>query len=779
MALLVGVVGASLAAAPAEAELTTAVYRTDGVEGSVTDPTNVVPAEVWDMQTIGNTVYVAGRFTTVVQTTGAWPRTPQRFLAAYDASSGRWIDWWRPTLNAPAWALDVTADGSLLVGGAFTEVNGVARSAVVALDPRTGAIDNRFYAEVTRPNTTAAPVVRDFFRDGSRMYIGGNFARVVWGNPAVPTRTQVTKVARVDAATGAADTTWRPTVAGRSVWAVATSGGGSRVHLGGEFTSVNGATGTSLLATVRADTGALVTGWDHGPNQALRSNWPLGGIIYDLGVYQNNLFVSGAEHFWEVRRADTGITLRMVSSPHDTQRIDVFGDRVYIGCHCIRTNRNLQVIEVSGTTGQTLRTLGNSLTGGDGGWAFAKAPDGCLWAGGDFTSTTQLVGAAAGSRQWVGRFARLCDAAGPLPHNVPSLTRPPAPPDPNVLIGPNAAWRYLADGTHPLGWTRAAFTDDAWPIGTGQLGYGDGDESTVIPRQGLSALFRREFEADPGASPFVELQLNVDDGATVWINGNPVVAENMPTGEITATTLASTAVFGAAENDYSMYRLPSSVLVNGTNTIAVSVHQSDSSSNDLTFDAALVRAADAGAGVVPTPAITVPTAAPPPPPAAVELVPAGATWRYRDDGSDQGTAWRSRTFDDTAWAQGAAKLGFGMGDEVTVTRAGGRPVTAYFRTRFSLADASPYGTITLRLLRDDGAVVYLNGTEVLRDNMPTGTITALTNATAFVTGPAQSRWLEFTVPASALRNGDNVVAVEVHQALDSQDLAFNLSLAAS
>jgi hypothetical protein len=362
-----------------------------------------------------------------------------------------------------------------------------------------------------------------------------------------------------------------------------------------------------------------------------------------------------------------------------------------------------------------------------------------------------------------------------LPHNVPSLTRPAAPPDPNVLIARGADWRYLADGTHPIGWTRTSFADGSWATGAGELGFGDGDETTVIPRQGLSALFRRTFEADPSSAPYVELGLNVDDGATVWINGNPVVAENMPTGTITGTTRASSAVFGRQESDFTVHRLPSSVLVNGTNTIAVSVHQSDSSSADLTFDLSVTRTTTGGT-TAPTPAITVPTAPPPGPVTPTDFVATGSSWRYLDDGSDQGTAWRTTAFADGAWAEGPAKLGFGMGDEATVTRTGGRPVTAYFRRHFTAATAGDFTELTVRLLRDDGAVVYLNGTELVRDNLATGTIRATTNATAFVTGPAQSRFVEFRVPASALRTGDNVLAVEVHQALDSKDLAFDLAL---
>jgi len=778
LAVALAVLATSLAGAlaPADAELATAVYRTDGVEGNFDGPTtNVIPAQVWDLQVIGNTVYAAGQFTSVVSARGSWPRTDQPFLAAFDATSGRYLDWWRPELDAPAWALDVTPDGSLLVAGEFDNVNGQPRSGLVALDARTGQIDPSFYAEVLRPNTSQQPVVRDLHRDGGRLYVVGNFSRVLSGNPTAPTRTNVTKAARLDAATGAADPSWAPVIAGRSAWAVATSGNGSRVHLGGEFSYVNGAAGSSLIATVDATTGANVVGWQNGSHAAPRSNWPLGGIVYDLGVYGNNLFVSGAEHYWEQRDATTGRAIRVNAMPHDTQRIEVIGDRVYIGCHCFRTNRAQQITEVSGSTGQTLRTLGGSLIGGDGAWAFAKAPDGCLWTGGDFRQTTQLVGGSGTT--WVGRVARLCDAAGPFPHDVPSLTPPPPPPDPNVLIDRGAEWRYLADGTHPTGWTQASFADGGWSTGPAELGFGDGDEATVIPRNGLSALFRRTFEADPAAAPYLELGLDVDDGATVWINGQPVVAENMPTGVIDATTRASSPVFGSQESDFSTYRLPSSVLHNGTNSIAVSVHQSDSSSNDLTFDLSLTRTTADGP-TTPPPSISTSAAPPPPAPGPVEVVATGSTWRYLDDGSDQGTAWRSPSFDDGAWSSGPARLGFEVGGEATVTRTGGRPVTSYFRHRFTLADAAGFSELVLRLLRDDGAVVYLNGTEILRDNMPSGSVTYRTNATDFVTGGATTRFTEFTLPAGALRSGDNVLAVEVHQAPDSKDLAFDLGLTA-
>ena len=91
------------------------------------------------------------------------------------------------------------------------------------------------------------------------------------------------------------------------------------------------------------------------------------------------------------------------------------------------------------------------------------------------------------------------------------------------------------------------------------------------------------------------------------------------------------------------------------------------------------------------------------------LVASGTAWRYLDNGSDPGTTWRAPTFNDGAWASGAAQLGYGDGDEATVVGYGGNPdakyITTYFRRTFSVSNPSQFSTLTLRLLRDDGALV--------------------------------------------------------------------------
>jgi hypothetical protein len=162
------------------------------------------------------------------------------------------------------------------------------------------------------------------------------------------------------------------------------------------------------------------------------------------------------------------------------------------------------------------------------------------------------------------------------------------------------------------------------------------------------------------------------------------------------------------------------------------------------------------------------------------LVPAGSMWRFLDDGSDQGTAWRAPEFDDTAWPCGFAELGFGDFDEETVLYAGptgNQYITYYFRLAFDLTGASSYTSLNLGVLRDDGVIVYLNGASLWRNNMPAGLIGYRTLASTNVSGAAEDTFYSADLAPTALRNGINVLAVEVHQSSrTSSDLSFDLQL---
>ena len=167
--------------------------------------------------------------------------------------------------------------------------------------------------------------------------------------------------------------------------------------------------------------------------------------------------------------------------------------------------------------------------------------------------------------------------------------------------------------------------------------------------------------------------------------------------------------------------------------------------------------------------------------AETTFIAAADQWRYHDLGSDLGSAWQAVVYDDTSpgsgWDGGPAQLGYGDGDEATVVDFGGnarnKHITTYFRKSFMVSDASSLEYLSLELLRDDGAVVHINGVEALRSNMPCGPIDHLTLASATVGGAEEDTFYAFPLSSSLVVDGINVMAVEIHQkASNSSDVSF-------
>lgn len=165
----------------------------------------------------------------------------------------------------------------------------------------------------------------------------------------------------------------------------------------------------------------------------------------------------------------------------------------------------------------------------------------------------------------------------------------------------------------------------------------------------------------------------------------------------------------------------------------------------------------------------------------VAVVPAGATWRYRDDGADLGTAWRQEAYADGAWPSGPAELGYGDGDEATVIGYGPNPSakypTTYFRHSFTVADPAAVLALEARIRRDDAVALYLNGVPVVEDNFAHHVITWGAWARVAIGGADESTWHSWQLDPSLLHAGTNVLAAEVHQAgPTSTDLSFDLEL---
>ncbi len=158
-------------------------------------------------------------------------------------------------------------------------------------------------------------------------------------------------------------------------------------------------------------------------------------------------------------------------------------------------------------------------------------------------------------------------------------------------------------------------------------------------------------------------------------------------------------------------------------------------------------------------------------------------WKYCDDATTSEQGWQAPEFDDSKWPEGQAILGYGDRDVQTRLSFGGNPQNkrpiALFRRRFKLRRRGRFRRYVGRVCCDDGAVVYINGKEVHRRNMPKGRVTINTYALAPVGAEsvAERRTYPFLVEPQTVNDGENTIAVSVHQANPtSSDLAFDMEL---
>jgi hypothetical protein len=432
-----------------------------------------------------------------------------------------------------------------------------------------------------------------------------------------------------------------------------------------------------------------------------------------------------------------------------------------------------------------------------------------------------------------------------------------------VLVPAGSVWKYLDDGSDQgTAWRSIDYEDDGWPQGPAQLGYGDGDEATVVdfgPDEDdkfLTTYFRHVFElTDTNGLTNLTVRLLRDDGGVVYLNGVEIFRSNMPQGAINYRMRSATTVSGSGGTTFYSTNANPALLVLGRNQLAVEIHQSVTNSSDISFDLELIAGSAVAPPVVaitqpvdqasfPGPTNLVITATASDPDGTVTrvefysgnnklgedttspynfvwsnapsgshslyaaaqddlglttksagvkvligaghspnevLLPAGSVWRYLDDGSNQGTAWRQSSFNDAAWKSGPAQLGYGDGDEATRVSFGAsstaKHITTYFRTKFVVNNPGAVPALVFRLLRDDGAVVYLNGAEVYRSNMPTGTISHTTLASSSESDPDEDSFFRRVSTPTLLATGTNVLAVEIHQdTASSSDIGFDLEV---
>ncbi len=154
----------------------------------------------------------------------------------------------------------------------------------------------------------------------------------------------------------------------------------------------------------------------------------------------------------------------------------------------------------------------------------------------------------------------------------------------------------------------------------------------------------------------------------------------------------------------------------------------------------------------------------------------GETWRWLPGFRSPPRDWMSPAFNDAAWYQRRLELG------IQGLLAAGHDETspaAYFRRTFDVDDTSFVRSLIMRVKRSDGAVVYLNGKEIYRSNMPDGAAGPAAFARAPVPGIERMAFFAVKLDRALLHNGRNVLAAEVHRARRAPDPTFDLELDAN
>jgi len=410
------------------------------------------------------------------------------------------------------------------------------------------------------------------------------------------------------------------------------------------------------------------------------------------------------------------------------------------------------------------------------------------------TTSTSITVPLGGNNRFFVRAVASDGLRGASTHayTVNANGKPVQPDDASLLVDEDATWAYhWSNDAVDEDWAQTSYDDSSWSRGTAPIGYGTtGLGTTLTPgptkSRPLTTYARTSFTVtDPTAIAGVNVSVTADDGAVAYVNGTEIVRQRMGEGTVTANTFASSSVTTAsARADRQLVFVPASQLVAGTNTLAAETHLNYRSSSSMTIDGTVQVVAKGNEPAPdpqpqpdpdpqPQPHPDDPVEPDPNKPLDVldvsgvnfgEFLPTGQYWNYWNSKEAPDAAWNS-TADLSAWKHGASPLGWGDRDAGTPfdLDPSERPITSYFARDVNLGTISADFELTLTVRADDGAVIYVNGTEVKRVNMPEGAVTSNTRATSNVSlSSAKKNTVTVMVPRDVLKDGVNRIAVEEH-----------------
>ncbi|MFW0110113.1 fibrinogen-like YCDxxxxGGGW domain-containing protein [Rothia sp. P13129] len=688
---------------------------------------------------VGDTVFTGGDFKNVVSARGE--TVNQSFIAGYNVKTAELVRSFTPKLNGQVKAVEALPNGTLAVGGEFTEVNGEKVDGFVILNPVTGKIDRTYDWHIQNRLSSGVTTVKTIHAKNGYLYIGGIFTHVKGSGSSAYAYSR--SAARFDLNTGSVDWKWRPNFNG-TVNGISAADDNSAVYAAGYFSTL-GSERTWKLAAIDYNNGTRKQDWDWRLSYN-KGNHKNQGFQFDVQDAHDSVWAGGAEHLVaqynknDLSRRSAAIT----KSGGDFQDLHKSGNVVYAACHCgdwiyegaqthdrpwdessnIHMERLVNAFDAN--TGAVLPEFNPIISGasGYGIWESFVDSTGVLWVGGDINRSA----GASGVQQTVG-FARY----------APRDVTPPATPA-NLSV-------TTRNGQDILNWDSKT---------NGKTTYQVLRDDRVIATVGLGVTTYEVEHAD-NARYFVRSV----DAAGNYSASTPVAIAGLGNGVVDPEKPEPVDPEKPEPVDPEK---PEPVDPEKPEPVDPEKPEPVDPEKPEPVDPEKPEPVDPEKPEPVDPEKPEPVD-PVAPVTDKVLINRGERWNVLLDPVWANNSWREVDTDVTGWYNATAPMGWNSAQLRTELNSNvfKQPTSMYTRKEIQIENPSDYVSLELNMRLDDGAIVYVNGKEVKRHNMPSGYVDALTRATA-----APADWSAINnpviiqIPASDLIEGKNVIAVETH-----------------
>ena len=745
-------------------------WRTSDRSG--TGNVNEMNTYVQAITQVGDTVFTGGDFAYLESAAGA--HVDQSYLAGFNVNTGELVQTFKPKFNGQIKSLEALPNNKLAVGGEFTEVNGEKVPGFAVLDPATGQLDRELNLQVENNVSGSALSVKTLQAQGDYLYLGGTFTHLK--SSGTPNKVYSRNAARVKISTNQVDRTWTPRFNG-TVNGMSASADNSEVFAAGYFTEMNDQRAFRVARIL--DSAKKVGTWEvtpsYLPDPQTREKrvW---GFHFDVQDAGSSVWLGGTEHMisqYTKNEPMTRLSSSITRNGGDFQDLHLNGNNIYGACHCgdflyqgsgthdyawrgsTVTDSIRLVAAFDKDSGKTLPEFAPTLKGksGHGIWESFVDSNGVLWVGGDLNRSLGENGVQQESVGFV-RYAPRDVTPPPAPSNL-TVTQSGDNDQLNWSASGEAGARYhvlrndrviaTVNGTS----YRVKHTDNARYFVRAADANGNYSASTSVAVSGKKAEQPKQEnpkQENPQPQPENPIQddpKQEDPKQEQPKQDNPKQEDPKPDEQPQPENPATDDQVQPAD--------PNDDLKPNEPKQQENPKQEQPKQEDPKQD---------------NPKQEQPKQEDPKqeqkPQGDQVLVDSGSSWVYRVGSDRAESEWKTRSWLGGAWSRGKAPLGAGsVNVETEVNTFFGTPMSIYARKDVTLTKEQAQQYLKLTTYADDGTVVYVNGKEVARKNMPQGRISANTPATQRPESQ-NAQLFSVDVPAEYLREGRNAIAVEVH-----------------